>query len=58
MTLRQTNQIAIYFKKQSVNSEHFIKICLILNVTVLTYENGDKANVIPGTTEEFTLSKY
>ena len=25
---------------------------------VLTFENGDVANIIPGTTEEFTLSKY
>ena len=25
---------------------------------VLTFENGDVANIISGTTEEFTLSKY
>ena len=25
---------------------------------VLTFENGDVANIIPGSTEEFTLNKY
>ena len=25
---------------------------------VLTFENGDVVNIIPGTTEELTLSKY
>ena len=35
------------FHKDLLNSEY-----------VLTFENGDMANTIPSTTEEYTLSKY